>query len=390
MEEGLPMPWLESSAMDDRVRFVAEWLSGDVSKTELCAAYGISRQVGYKWLARYEAEGPAGLVDRSRAPHVHGRAVGEELVDKIVALRRARPTWGPRKIIAKLEQQHPDLVWPAHSTAHEILKREGLVSARRLRRRAPVRPGALTIAQAPNHVWAVDHKGWITLGNRTRCEPLTLADTYSRFLLAISAGSGTGQVLTRPVMERAFETYGLPLVIRSDNGSPFATASTTGLSALSVWWIKLGIHPERILPGRPQENGRLERFHRTLLEAMRPPCANADAQARRFDAFRHDYNHNRPHQALGQIAPASFYTSSPRQMPRRLPEPDYPSSHAIRKVRSNGEIKLGGNLVHISSALAGEPVAIEQIEQGWRVWFYKEPIGVIDRHGKKLSAIQPG
>jgi putative transposase len=384
------MPWRESCAMDERLRFIAECLSGEVSKTELCEAYGISRQVGYKWLARYAVEGPSGLVDRSRAPHVHGRATADDLVDKIVALRQARPTWGPRKIIAKLEQQHPDLAWPSHSTAHEILKREGLVSARRVRRRPPPRPGALITPEAPNHVWAVDHKGWVTLGDGARCEPLTLADTYSRFLLAVSTGSGPHQAQAKPVMQRAFEDFGLPQVIRSDNGSPFATSSPSGLSALSVWWIKLGVHPERILPGRPQENGRLERFHRTLLEAMRPACANRDAQAQRFEAFRHDYNHNRPHQALGQLVPASFYKPSPRQMPARLPEPDYPSSHAIRKVRSNGEIKLAGNLVHISSALAGEPIALQQIERGWRVWFYKEAIGLLDHHGRKLSPIQPG
>jgi len=384
------MPWLESCAMDDRVRFVGDWLSDEVSKTELCERYGISRRTGYKWMARYAAEGPSGLADRSHAPLIHGLATPGELVEKIVDQRRARPTWGPRKIVAKLAQLHPRLTWPSHSTVHEILKREGLVQARRLRRHPPRRLGDLVIPERPNHVWAVDHKGWIVLGDGRRCEPLTLADGYSRFLLALSAGSSTREAQARPVLERAFRQYGLPEVIRSDNGPPFASATTTGLTRLSVWWIKLGIHPERITPGKPQENGRLERFHLTLLEAMRPAAANRPDQARRLAAFRSDYNHERPHQALGQVAPARFYTPSPRPMPPRPPEPEYRADMKLRRVRANGEIKFGGEMIHISSALAGEGVAIEEIDRGWRLWFYKEPIGLLDHRGQKLLPIQPG
>lgn len=358
--------------------------------TELCAAYGISRRVGYKWLARYAAEGPAGLADRSHAPLRHGGATAAELVEKLVDLRRARPHWGPRKLVARLAALHPDLAWPSHSTAHEILKKAGLVSGRPLRRRPPPRLGELTVAERPNQVWAVDHKGWVRLGDGGRCEPLTLADSYSRFLLALSAGSGTSAGLARPVMERAFRDYGLPEAIRSDNGPPFAMASSTGLSALSVWWIKLGIRHERITPGRPQENGRLERFHRTLMETMSPPAATREAQRRRFEAFRAEYNHERPHQALDQLTPARFYSPSPRAMPRRLPEPEYGDGLIVRKVRSRGDIKWRGELVHITSALAGEGVGIEEIDHGWRVWFYRQPIGLIDQHGRKLLPIQPG
>lgn len=384
------MPWRESCAMDERVRFVAEWLCGDLSRTELCERYGISRKTGYKWASRYACAGASGLAQRSHAPLEHGRATPADLVEKIVELRRARPSWGSRKIVAKLGMLHPQLAWPSHSTAHELLKQAGLVSDRRPRRRIPPYPGALAAAEAPNDVWAVDHKGWIRLGEGGRCEPLTLTDTYSRFLLAASAGSSTRVGQARPVMERAFRTYGLPRVIRSDNGQPFASAGVTGLSQLSVWWIKLGIHPERIAPGKPQQNGRLERLHLTLLEAMQPPAQNRSAQARRLNAFRQDYNHERPHQALGQIPPAAFYAPSPRQMPRKLQDPDYPGGMITRRVRTNGEIKLRGASVHISSALAGEGIAIEQIESGWRVWFYQEPIGLLDHTGQKLSPIQPG
>jgi transposase InsO family protein len=358
--------------------------------TELCAAYRISRRVGYKWLARYAAEGPAGLADRSHAPLRHGGATSAELVEKIVELRRAKPYWGPRKLVARLRALHPQIAWPSHSTAHEILKRAGLVSDRPQRRRPPPRLGELTTPLRPNHVWAVDHKGWVRLGDGTRCEPLTLADSYSRFLLAVSASGGTAAELARPVMERAFRTYGLPEVIRSDNGPPFATASPSGLSTLSVHWIKLGIRPERILPGRPQENGRLERFHRTLLETLSPPASTRAAQARRFAAFRQEYNHQRPHQALKQHPPADFYQRSPRAMPRRLPKPEYASHLTVRKVRSNGEIKWRGDFVQISSALAGEGIGIEEIDHGWRVWFYRQPIGLIDPRGRQLLPIQPG
>ena len=384
------MPWRESRAMDERLRFAAEWLAGEVSKTELCEAYGISRRVGYKWMARYAAEGPSGLADRSHAPRVHGRATAGELVEKILDLRRSRPSWGPRKIIARLEQLHPQLDWPSHATAHEILKRAGLVTARRPRRHPPRRVGELIRPERPNHVWAVDHKGWVRLGDGRRCEPLTLVDTYSRYLLAVSCGSSTGACEARSAMERAFAEHGLPEVIRSDNGPPFATASVTGLSALSAWWIKLGVHPERIRPGKPQENGRLERLHLTLLEAMRPTAPDLAAQVRRMEAFRQDYNHQRPHQALGQLPPASFHQASQRPMPHRLAEPDYPGHMSIRKVRLNGEIKLAGNMVHISSALVGEAVAIEETNTGLKVWFYKEPIGLIDHKGQKLLPIQPG
>ena len=381
------MVW--ASVVDQRLSFVLAVEAGEEPVSWLCKEHGISRKTGYKWLDRYRAGGVAELLDRSRAPHRAGRSTPAELAEKIIELRRVRPYWGPRKIVARLEALHPDLPWPAPSTADAILRRAGLVSARRLRRRPP-QAGELVTPERPNQVWAVDHKGWVSLGDGSRCEPLTLADGYSRFLLAVSCGAGTSAAEARPVMERAFHTYGLPEVIRSDNGSPFATASPTGLSALSVWWIKLGIRPERITPGRPQQNGRLERLHLTLLESLRPPAENRLAQARRFEAFRQEYNHQRPHQALDQLTPSRFYSPSPRPMPKRLPEPEYGSDLTIRKVRSNGEIKWRGNLVQISHALAGEGVAIEEVERGWRVWFYRQPIGLIDHRGRKLSPMCPG
>jgi putative transposase len=379
------MPWHESSTMDARVEFMREYLRGEEGMTELCERHGISRKTGYKWRGRYRVEGVAGLAERSHAPLRHGRATAPALAEAIEALRRERPSWGARKIIGKLAEREPGITWPSPSTADTILKRAGLVPGRRLRRRAPPRLGELTQPRHANHVWAADHKGWISLGNGRRVEPLTVTDGFSRYLLSVSATGSTASHEAWPLFERAFGEYGLPDVIRSDNGSPFASTGTTGLTQLSAWWIKLGIRHERIDPGAPQQNGRHERFHLTLLEAMRPPSADHAAQEQRFIAFKHDYNHERPHEALGQKPPASVYRPSSRAMPDRLPEPVYAEEAAPRQVRGSGEIRWRGDLVYVSSALIGETVGVEETEQGqWLVRFFDVPIGVIDQTNRKL------
>jgi putative transposase len=373
------MPWRESCAMDERVDFIADQRTGLWTMTELCERYEISRKTGYKWLDRYRVEGAGGLEDRSHAPLVHGRATPQHIADAIVGLRRERPSWGPRKIVSKLKARQCDVDWPSASTAGDILKRAGLVSGRRVRRRAPPRVGQLTVPQHANHVWALDHKGWIRLGDGSRVEPFTVTDGFSRYLISLAATGSTQYAECRPPLERAFREYGLPQIIRSDNGSPFASTGTTGLTALSVWWIKLGIRHERIDPGHPQQNGRHERFHLTLQETMKPPPPTRAAQARRFAAFVRDYNEERPHEALGQRPPASAYHCSPRAMPRRLPEPDYPPEAEVRQVRVTGEIKWRGDLIHISSALGGERVAVEEAKDGQlQVRFFDVPIGIID------------
>jgi len=379
------MPWKENCTMDQRMRFVGMDLAGDFSMTELCEAFSISRKTGYKWRERYAAFGAEGLVERSHAPQRPAHATAPAVVEEIIARRRLRPSWGPRKIIGKLVEVRPDVVWPASSTAGEILKRAGLVGARRLHRRAPPRLGELTRAERPNHLWAVDHKGWVRLGDGTRCEPLTITDSFSRYLIGVGATTNTREEQAKPLFERAFHEHGLPDAIRSDNGAPFASIGVTGLTALSAWWAKLGIAHERIDPGHPQQNGRHERFHLTLLEAMRPPCADRQAQERRFEVFLREYNEERPHEALGQKPPARFYAPSPRAMPDKLPEPDYPKDATTRQVRQNGEIKWGGKLVGVCTALAGETVCVEETERGeWQVRFYALPLGVIDAKTNRL------
>jgi len=328
--------------MDARIGFITDYNSGLVAMTELCKRYEISRKTGFKWLERYRDLGAAGLTDRSRAPHEHGRATPQNIAEAIVGIGHVRPSWGPRKIVAKLAMDHPEIDWPAASTAGEILKRAGLVCGRRLRRSAPPRIDPLTVPRACQSCVGGRPQG---LGSASRWNTGGTFDDhggFSRYSINVAATVETTQDEARPLFERAFRDHGLPEVIRSDTGTPFASTGTTGLTALSAWWIKLGIKHERIDPGHPRQNGRHERFHRTVLEAMQPPAADRRAQARRFEAFAYDYNEERPHEALGQRTPASLYRPSLRAMPRKLPEPSYPAETAVRQVRSSGEIKWQG------------------------------------------------
>jgi transposase InsO family protein len=382
------MPWHESCIVDERMSFIIDWRRGDWPVAELCWRHGVSRKTAYKWIGRYRAEGPAGLADRSHAAKVHGLATPPEVVAAIVEAKGRWPQWGPRKLASKLRELHPETRWPADSTTGEILRRAGLTGSRRRRRRAPPTLGGLTVPEAPNMQWAVDYKGWVRLGDGSRCEPLTITDGFSRYLIGLHACSAVGEAEARPAFERAFADHGLPEIIRSDNGAPFAANSVTGLTWLGVWWAKLGIRHERIAPGRPQQNGRHERFHLTLLEAMQPRAANLADQTRRFAAFAHEYNEERPHEALKQVPPAKHYTPSPRPVPEHLPEPDYPPGADIRRVRSNGCIKWAGDLIFISSALIGEIVAIEEGAEGDPVMrFYNTPIGVIDTGRRRLRPV---
>jgi len=377
------MPWRETWAMDERMRFVLAASEDEAVMSEVCAEFGISRQTGYKWLGRYRAEGALGLYERSRAPLQHGRAHPDELVEAVLSLRERHPTWGPKKLRRKLGDRSPAHARLALSTIGDWLRKEGVTAPRR-RRRCPPYASPFVEADAPNAVWCADFKGWFATGDRRRCDPLTLSDAMSRYLLCCQALARPDGPHARPVFEAAFCAYGLPLAIRSDNGPPFASSGAGGLSRLSVWWIKLGIRPERIDPGKPQQNGRHERLHRTLREdAIDPPAATLAEQQARFDAFRGVYNEERPHEALDMATPASLYRASPRAYPCRLQEPEYPSEAAVRRVRSRGEIRWAGDLIFVSEALIGEPVAVEETEAGeWRVRYGDVELGFIDPSGR--------
>ena len=345
------LPWKETSVESERLRFIERVTAGEEPVTELCRAYGISRKTGYKLIHRYEAHGEDGLLDRSRAPHYHPNATPRELAERIVEAKRAHPSWGPKKLIAWLRDIDPGVPWPAHSTAGGILDRAGLVQRRRRRRRASPWNEPFAHAIVPNDVWCIDFKGWFRTGDGTRVDPLTVQDAASRYLIACRGLERPTGPETRRALARAFREYGLPQVIRTDNGPPFAGVGLGSLSSLAVWWVKLGILPERIAPGHPEQNGRLERLHRTLkAETASPPRANRRRQRRAFDHFRHSYNNERPHEALGQRPPVRLYTPSFRPYPSRLSSPEYGAEVTVRRVRHNGEIKWKGDRVYVSES----------------------------------------
>jgi putative transposase len=386
------MPWKESCVMDEKLRFIAECLKGELPMTALCESFGISRDTGYELVRRYRASGPSGLVPRSRAPHRHGLAMDEVIAAAIVARRRERPFWGPKKLRADLARGDPSIVWPAASTIGDLLRREGLSLPRRRRRTAMPMSQPFLPVREPNDLWCIDFKGWFRTRDGTRCDPLTISDADSRFLIECRIVPETVEAV-QPVVDQAFRELGLPRAIRSDNGTPFASGSSAGgLTRLSVHWVKLGIRLERIDPGAPQQNGRHERMHGTLkAETARPPAATPAEQQARFDGFRNDFNDNRPHEALGQVPPTTRYRPSPRPYPSKIEEPWYDAEHAVRRVRSNGEIKWGGELVFISEALVGEPVGIAETEAGdWIIRFAEVELGIIDRRTKKFRRFMAG
>jgi transposase InsO family protein len=384
------MPWQVCDVIEERSRFIADWHSGLWTMAELCREYGLTRKIGYKWVSRYEAEGPAGLADRRREPHAHPNAIGEERERAIVELRALHPSWGARKLQKLLEWRQPQTAPPAASTIGAVLQRHGLTVERKRRHRAPARSAPLAHADGPNRVWCGDFKGWFRTGDGQRCDPLTITDAYSRYLLRCQALPQANGMYAKAVFEAAFREYGLPQIIRTDNGAPFASPSDSGLTALAVWWIRLGIVPERIRPGRPQENGRHERMHRTLKQATAsPPAGNRRQQQARFDAFRQEYNQERPHEALGQTPPGEHYEPSQRWYCERWAPLEYPADWQVRRVSPGGQIRWKNACLFVSHALEDEAVGLEPIDDRyWRVHFSFYPLGVLDAATKKLWTCQ--
>ncbi len=380
------MPWKETCPMNQRVALIADWLEEEFTITELSQRYGISRKTAYKWIDRYEVDSVIGLEERSRAPKHHGRAVATAVQEAIVALRKRRPTWGPKKLLAVLRENDGKIKWPAASTMGEVLRREGLSQSRQRRRYVVPLTQPLAAAHAPNEVWTADFKGWFRTGDGKRCDPLTVADACSRYVFCcrIVAPSELG---VRPWFERAFREYGLPRALRTDNGSPFAGVGPGQLSHLAVWWLKLGIQLDRIDRGHPEQNGRHERFHLTLQqETTMPPAATPGQQQRRFDRMRQEFNHERPHEALGQRPPARVYVASPRPYPATLQEPWYDATHQVRRVRNTGQINWQGELVFVSEVVRGETVGLTETAHGdWTVRFMNLELGRIDRLTRRFT-----
>lgn len=381
------MPWLETDPMNERKRFILEATAGLFSHSELCRRHNVSRKTGYKWLERYETEGPDGLLDRSHRPHCCPHATEPHILEAAFELRRRRPRWGAAKILGRLLELHPDWSLPAHQVLHRHFLREGLVNKLR-RRRKPSHPGRPTaLFDAPNSIWSADFKGQFKTLDGVYCYPLTVQDGFSRYLLGCQGLAGTTYSGSRRVFTRLFHEFGIPDRIRTDNGTPFASIALGRLSRLSVWWIKLGILPDLIEPASPQQNGRHERMHKDLkAEATIPPAANRSAQQRRFNAFRIDFNEIRPHEAHGQRPPASVYEPSTRPFPKKLQAPEYPAHFETRKVSTNGGIRWHSAWVNVSHLLGGEYIGLEEVaDDVWAVYFGPVSLGWL--HVRKAAIL---
>jgi putative transposase len=381
------MPWSQITPMHQRTLFIADHLRGTRSVTELCTEYGISRKTAYKWIERYIRRGPAGLEDRSRRPRSAPNATDPAVVEALVSLRHRHPTWGGRKLIAYLSKRHPLWKLPGLSVTCALLKRRGLVRHKSARRKIghPGKPASMILA--PNHVWCADFKGQFRLGNGRYCYPLTVTDGYSRFLLECRGLTDTSVAGARPVFQRLFQEFGLPQYIRTDNGVPFATNTLARLSRLSAWWVRMGVMPQLIEPGNPQQNGRHERMHRTLkAEATRPPAAAMRSQQIKFDRFRSEFNTERPHEALDQRTPAEIYRPSPHSMPSKPPPLEYPDRFEVRYVSANGGIRWNKQWVNVSTTCIGEYVGLEEIDDGiWNVYFGKLKLGRLLERSMKIE-----
>lgn len=377
------MPWRSESLMSQRLEFVEAVVhrAPGQSIRDICRRVGISERVGHKWLARFGAGGPAALADRSHAPHVAAHQLPRVIVEALLALREQQPEWGARKLRDVLRREQPTVPWPAASTITTVLKRAGLIVPRRRsrRERAAWATPALTQPRGPNDVWTADFKGEFRLARGPYCYPLTISDLCSRYMLTVTALPSTASEPAAAQFRRCFATYGLPRVIRTDNGGPFgAPGALGGLSTLAVWWIRLGIRPERIDRGVPQQNGAHERMHRTLkAETTRPPSATLERQHQRFERWRRTFNDRRPHEALGNTPPADHYTPSPRPLPRRLPLLEYPADVELRRVTSSGTIYWRTTRCFLSTTLAGEYVSLrETADDEWTIGFGPLTLGI--------------
>ena len=368
----------------EREEWIREYEAGE-SIAEIARRRQISRKSIHKWVARYEEYGAEGLRDLSRAPLHAGQTVEAIWKERVAAVRQEHPQWGAPKLEWALRQRYQKSEVPSISTIGRILKERGLSRGRNKRRRGQG-TGELSEGNQANQVWCIDFKGWRRTGDGACCQPLTLTDHATRYLLCCQGLASTRGDLVKPVLERVFEEYGLPERMRSDNGKPFGDTGGCGLTSLSVWWMELGIECERIRPGRPQQNGRHERMHRTLGEqTLNPPAKNQRQQQKRFDEFRQEYNHDRPHEALGQKTPGELYEPSGRAYRSQPTEPEYQRGWVERKVTDRGQMSWNGERIFLSHALSGKLLGLEPVADGlWKVWFHRYWLAEWDERRKKL------
>lgn len=372
--------------MEEKLRFVFEYERDEQSMTDLCDRFGVARETGYVWLRRYRQYGLEGLLELNRAPRRHPNQTPIDIERAVLELRQAHMRWGPRKLRWVLERDQPGRAWPATSTMGEIIKRAGLLVARTKRRKTAPYTEPLAHADGPNRVWCADFKGWFCTRDGSRIDPLTITDAHSRYLLRCQAVEKTDTERARAIFEAAFREYGLPEAIRTDNGAPFASPTVTGLSRLAVWWMKLGIRPERIQAGHPEQNGRHERMHRTLKqEVAMPPAQNRRAQQRELDHFRQEYNQVRPHEALGMQTPDSVYQLSPRRYPRQVSEPAYPDTMLVHTVQSHGHFRWKKHDVFLTEVLWGERIGLLPLgDDYFTIYFAQYPIARFDSFTRRV------
>jgi len=384
------MPWKVKEPMDERISLITDWKSGNYNITELSVIYGVSRKAIYKWTTRYNEHGIDGLKELSRAPLSHPNETKAEVVKELIKEKMDHGRWGPKKLLRHLQRSRPDVQWPSVCTVEKWLRRHGLVKERKRRKRVPPYSEPFLQCDAPNKVWSADFKGQFRMGDGKWCYPLTLSDNMSRYLLACRGVGSPCHEDTQKWFKWAFRKYGLPASIRTDNGTPFAGRGITGLSRLSVWWIRLGIRHERIECGKPQQNGRHERMHRTLKEeTATPSMADMNRQQMRFEEFRREYNNERPHEALGMETPSSVYEASSLRYPEKVLEPQYDEGVDVRRVRDGGEISFRGNYYFLSEVLSGEHVGLTELYDGrYEVRFSFHPICIIDLEEMKVRPAQ--
>ena len=378
------MPWREISVMDQKEEFVLRALAEDMPFTMLCREYGIARRTGYKWKRRFLNEGRSGLIDRSRRPDSSPSALSEETIIRIIRIRSSHPSWGAKKIARIIEGNTQSQDTPSVASVYRILDKANLLKRKRsykVRELHKENLHNLIEPSKPNDVWTIDYKGWWMSEDIKRCNPLTIRDLKSRYTLAVRLTPKQDTQSVADTLEHVFSEYGLPRVIRSDNGPPFATQnSPLGINRLGAMWMALGIIPDRIAPGRPYQNGSHERMHRDIKEEVQK---RNRGDIRYFqdilDEWRYDYNFKRPHEALGMVTPATCYTPSPRKFKGYTEEVYYPLNLERRKVSKNGCIKWDNEIIRISSAFGGYHVGLGyEDEYTLKVWFSDFLIGKID------------
>ena len=379
------MPWNQESPMNQRIKLVADWLSGNYTKTQLAHRFNVSRPTVDKWIARHDGDLKS-LSELSRRPHNSPNKTDDEILARVVAMKEAHDKWGPKKLLELLRIEDPTIAWPAPSTAGQWLDRLGLVSKRRFKRRHGTSHAPMREANEPNKTWCADYKGQFKMLNGQMCFPLTVTDHASRLILACRAHP---KIMTQPVkqaFERLFQEYGMPQVIRSDNGVPFASPGLARMSTLAVWWIRLGIYPERIMPGRPAQNGRHERMHRSLKFEL-PLGRDLLEQQLLLEHFRNEFNYIRPHEALGMKRPGELYVPSTRPYPGCLPAVEYPADMQVRSVRPDGSILWKNKLIFVSEALSGERIGLKEAEEDvWDLYLCDYPLGRLGRGKSRIQA----